>query len=54
MQNYINPNYYAQKAAKKKAEEALELAKKNEKKPVFLKQGQSFEFTGRGKVTKKK
>lgn len=44
MQNYINPNYYAQKAEKKKAEQALELAKKNAKKPVYLKPGQSFEM----------
>lgn len=54
MQNYINPNNYAQKAEKKKAEQALELAKKNAKKPVYLKPGQSFEMTQRGKLHKGK
>ena len=50
MQNYINPNNYAQKAEKKKAEQALELAKKHAKKPVYLKPGQSFEMVKKRKM----
>lgn len=39
-----NPTHYNHKREKEKAEKVLEEVKKTEKKPVFLKQGFSYEF----------
>lgn len=44
-----NPSHYNAKREKVKAIKALEVAKKIEKKPVFVKQGVSSDFKARNK-----